>query len=702
MSEPVVHAWMKQDGADVRSYGDALVDLAATLDDTERELARTLGSAATALGWEGAMTGRADAASVPTGSLTGRFADACRAAGNALRTLASSMSWRSQKIRLLLDEHAALLADPPTMTVRGDHGGEITLTDYAARNRQRDALLDRIAAHTDALAEKDRTCRDALARVVDDLERLVPPGTSPTFLRSLAPHGAYGLFQDAGVVDSDAEEALARRIRPVLSAEEVRRLLADVPTDRLDEFLARHPHVAAALAEDWDHAEGEDPLLDLLLEAIGPVGEHGPDVRGVEAVRAQWASLTTQEQARLRLLYPTLVGNTDGIPLLDRALANRALVRSALLRELAVEARLNSGPTTAELTARETARYEDATGSALGAFGHWLARQFFSSEPGLMVHDLDGVDPDRELRESRARIELYRSLLLGAPPAPRIGDTSGIPADLRLLLVFDPRGDGRYAEWHGRVDAANVGILVPGTYSEMASIGDYSLEAARIARDHLATTATISWLGTDLPSSLVTDASRRSFSEQGGHDLLRFVEGLGLASERDVSLAGHSAGGAVVGYADVLGVDVDRVLHVASAGSGLEFGADYRATTWDGEARDVVRYTQTAPGDPIAVSQDTGWLTDGTPLGHGPGHDGTTADWVVLDTGRLHGGEQIAGGADAHTQVFTPGSTAWDNVVGVITGGQVTPYDPEWHWWHGERSPYHDPEHPGTVPVEVP
>ncbi|SOC58150.1 alpha/beta hydrolase [Ornithinimicrobium cerasi] len=704
MSAPVVTAWMRQDGSDVRRLGEELGSLATTLDRSERELATTLGSAATALGWEGTMTGRADAASVPTGSLTGRFADACRAAGAALRTLAATMSWRGPAVVQLLAEQEALLADPPRMTVRDDLGGEVRVVDHVARTRLLDDLHSRLREHSDALAQKDRACRDALAHVVEDLGRLVPPGTSPGFLRSLAPPGAYGLFQDTGVVDTDAEEALARRIRPGTPAQDVRRLIAEVPVGRLDEFLARHPHVAAVLAEDWDHATGEDPLLDALLEAVGPPGEHGPQVSSVGAVRRAWLQLTAEERARLRLLYPTLVGSTDGIAIEDRVLANRALVRHALLRELAVEHRLNSGPTTAELTRQEAARYEDATGSALGAFGHWLARQFLASDAGLFVHDAPGVDPDRELAESRARIDLYRSLLLDAPPAPRLGDTSGIPAHLRLLLVFDPRGDGRYAEWHGRVDAPNVGILVPGTYSEMASIQDYSTEAARIARDHAATTATVSWLGTDLPSSIVSDASRRSFSESGGTHLLRFVEGLGLAPERDVSLVGHSAGGAVVGYADVLGVDVDRVLHVASAGTGLGLsaGLDYRSTTWDGDAREVVRYTQTAPGDPIAVSQDSGWLTDGTPLGHGWGHEDTFADWVVLDTGRTEDGQQIAGGTQAHTQVFSPGSTAWDNVVGVITGGQVTPYDPEWHWWHGRRSPYHDSAYPGTPTVEVP
>ena len=234
------------------------------------------------------------------------------------------------------------------------------------------------------------------------------------------------------------------------------------------------------------------------------------------------------------------------------------------------------------------------------------------------------------------------------------------PLQLEAVIttgVVDPTAGTRVPFTVGRVDAANVGILVPGTFAEMATMQGYSAEAADVALTNPGTTATISWLGTDMPSSLVSEASRRSFSQASGTHLLNFVEGLGLKSERNVSLVGHSAGGAAVGYADYLGVDVDRVLHVASAGTGLGLGRglDYRDTTWDGDARPVVRYTQTAPNDPIAVSTDTGWLTDGGPLGHGWGHEDTFTDWVVLDTGRVHGGEQIAGGPRRTTRLSTLG-----------------------------------------------
>jgi hypothetical protein len=32
---------------------------------------------------------------------------------------------------------------------------------------------------------------------------------------------------------------------------------------------------------------------------------------------------------------------------------------------------------------------------------------------------------------------------------------------------------------------------------------------------------------------------------------------------------------------------------------------------------------------------------------------------------------------DAHSAPFTPGSTAWNNIVGVVTGGTVLPYAPD-------------------------
>src|SRR5699024_3786285 len=147
----------------------------------------------------------------------------------------------------LVREHAALRAGDFTMEVRGDLGEQVTVTDHAAYGAARQRLEQRIFAHRDPLAEADRRCRDALARVEDDVAALVPPGTSPGCLRSLVPAGVWGHFSAVGVADTAAEAAIAEQLTEDLTAAELRELLRDLPVERLQNFLARHPVALAIL-----------------------------------------------------------------------------------------------------------------------------------------------------------------------------------------------------------------------------------------------------------------------------------------------------------------------------------------------------------------------------------------------------------------------------------------------------------------------
>src|SRR5690606_10453473 len=139
-----------------------------------------------------------------------------------------------------------------------------------------------------------------------------------------------------------------------------------------------------------------------------------------------------------------------------------------------------------------------------------------------------------------------------------VTDASGmlLPSDQRAVLLFDPRGDGLYAEWHGELDAPDVGIFVPGTTTDLAGIDAYARRMAGIP-DAVETTAMVTWMGIDLPNAVASDATQTRYSSDGGAALLRFVEGLDLR-DRTVTAVGHSAGGGIVGYADVLGMVVDR------------------------------------------------------------------------------------------------------------------------------------------------
>jgi hypothetical protein len=82
----------------------------------------------------------------------------------------------------------------------------------------------------------------------------------------------------------------------------------------------------------------------------------------------------------------------------------------------------------------------------------------------------------------------------------------------------------------------------------------------------------------------------------------------------------------------------------------------------------------TAPGDPIAGTQ--GVHVQG--IGHGADPD-TFPGVTRLETGLVDDedtGSGLLHGLDSHTDVLTPKSTAWNNMLAVMTGGEVTLHAP--------------------------
>ncbi|QFG68070.1 alpha/beta hydrolase [Ornithinimicrobium pratense] len=679
-----IWSWMVHDGDEVRAAGTRLHDTASVLGQQEDQLRSTLGSASTALGWEGQIVDRADQPASTAQTQMARFAEDLQAAGTALRDLGSAMDANAPQLRQVRADWDALQSDPPKRQGLGPLDG--LLVDRAALHEAEAALRSRAELHTDNLSTADGACRDLLASAVESVRGLVPLGTSPDFLRSLIPSEAYGVFAEHGIADTDEERVLAERILAQChTPEAVREMLAGVPVERLAEFLGRHPEIAAALANDWDY-RGEDPVLGGLLQARGDLGPNGQLPDGVEGVAAYWASLSELEQERLRLLYPTLVGNTDGIPLPDRAMANRWLLMDALRQELAVEAMLAAAPTTQE----EEERRRDEDAWYVPGFWRDLTErwdQFHRDGIGQMINRTE--HPDLLLDESRTRIALYEQMLHDEPVVLR-EDLPGLPGDQRMVILFDPRGDGRFAEYSGKLDAQNLSVIVPGTGNDMAGMKDYNERFAGIAADHPDDTAVITWLGGDMPNAIGADAPDNTYTSDNGHRLVTFVEGLRTVGDAQwLSLVGHSAGGAVVGFADKYGVEADAVLHVASAGTGtgMSDAALYPTHTWagaDGPERDVRRYSQTAPGDPIILAQRAGEIDDaldrvglGLPedIGHGYNPD-TTPGFTPLDTGvwledggargnTFRAGDLVEG-LESHDYVIRPGTTSWQNIIGVI------------------------------------
>lgn len=273
----------------------------------------------------------------------------------------------------------------------------------------------------------------------------------------------------------------------------------------------------------------------------------------------------------------------------------------------------------------------------------------------------DDNDKDDDIANSQARITTYESIL----------------ANNRKILQFDPAGDGAMVELVGDInaDTRNVAVYVPGTTAELADFERY-YQGAKTFTDADPTNglATVVWMGGDFPDKL-TNAVSASYAQDLAPQLNDFSHQLrseianSAAGGNDVqvTVAGHSYGGAVVGTAEQLGLDADRVLHIASAGMGhdVQTPADLHPTQ-----PDVERYSITAPGDPIR------WIRD-TNIGNwGHGADPEAFPGVVqLETGYYADGRPLEGAA-AHVDVISYHSDAWWNIYNVFTGGPVVPDQP--------------------------
>lgn len=274
----------------------------------------------------------------------------------------------------------------------------------------------------------------------------------------------------------------------------------------------------------------------------------------------------------------------------------------------------------------------------------------------------DDNDKDDDIAGSQARIATYESIL----------------ANNRKILQFDPSGDGSMVELVGDIDAdtRNVAVYVPGTTAELADFERY-YQGARTFTDADPTggLATVVWMGGDFPDGL-TNAVSASYAQDlaprltdFSHQLRSEIAGSAAAgNDVQVTFAGHSYGGPVVGTAEQQGLDADRVLHIASAGMGHD--VDGPGDLHPAQP-DVERYSITAPGDPIRWVRDTNignW-------GHGADPEGFPG-MVQLETGHYADGRPLEGAA-AHVDVIAYHSDAWWNIYQVFTGGPVVPDQPD-------------------------
>ncbi|HEX8496117.1 MAG TPA: alpha/beta hydrolase [Actinomycetales bacterium] len=468
------------------------------------------------------------------------------------------------------------------------------------------------------------------------------------------------------------------RVVALVDGARIRALLGRTRPVVLEQLLTAPLLSAVVLARPaGDDGTGDHQLVDELTRTL----LLGPGA----AARRQHQLLAAIDPARRRvlaLLHPRLLTAMAGAPPTDRFAASRVLVAADLARLL----------------------------------GEWSR----AWRPGV-THS--------ERQQLFDQMTLRRRLLHGEVVLRHPG--GAITRHPRQLLSFDPAGDGRVVEVVGDLARArHLAVFVPGTGSDLRrQAGSLARMTPFAAADP--ELAVVLWQGADhpdqpfdepfavprdpadLPAALrrhvrhhVAAAAYRDAADVAGPLLAAEVAGLRAAvpaARADLTVLGHSYGGSVVGSAEVTGMVAARVLHVAGAGAYADGVHGYALP------QGPQRFSMTAPDDPVQLAQgvDAGsagsraprllppglgglapvavplvaeLLGDPDQIGHGADPD-ELRDVVRLDTGVHDDGSLVSG----HSAMFEPGSTAWRNLLAVMTRGQVSVLEP--HLWSTHLEP---------------
>ena len=387
----------------------------------------------------------------------------------------------------------------------------------------------------------------------------------------------------------------------------------------------------------WDEAYGAaiaglvrsdgSTLSDSTLSAIDALANADTPAEVTEI----WDSLTDAQRDALRLTYPGFIGNLEGVPYLDRMLANRA----------AYERVIDAGP-----------------------YGEPLDTQFENL----------GIEINR-----------FQGQLLMFNPFEQPQATAAV---MYGVTIQDENGD----PVDPLKGVTNVNVLVGGMFSGLGDLEAWGQSARDLnffadGYNDGTRSATIAWYGYDSPN-LLTEHTMGSATE-GAATLSATLRGLDneVSSSVTTSVIGHSYGSttaflAVGGSPDNLGVD--NLIAVGSAGV-----PDGYHQTWTGN--DPMDYSGTqvyasrAPGDLVARYGEHSSFGHGTNPEELPGAisfesdggsvpkvGGGTEDGLGTPGHAAHdGGNSIWGWWEEGNGYLARDSESFRNIAYIVANGQA-------------------------------
>ncbi|MEO9329044.1 alpha/beta hydrolase [Gordonia aurantiaca] len=406
------------------------------------------------------------------------------------------------------------------------------------------------------------------------------------------------------------------------------------------------------------------------------------EMRGMspEDRRAMLEHMSSGDIRRLVQADPEFMGNTDGVPFVVRANANEVNIRNAIADEIQ-KGNDQPGRDGRLKKLRELLQQVDDPYGPKGETYGDGGMGFKSGEDGKSERMIIAFQntPNGRIIEMVGKMQPgIRNAAVYVPgtgtnldvsgdnlkAAQRLAEMTGgpvffymdgdLPQDLGDEGITDSAGKALSGALK---NGAALGPLAAGLgpLGAPLALGGAVLGAAPAVGDHLAGTAADPSFARDMAPRLV------SF----GRELDAELDA--VAPSAETTYIGHSYGGSVVGSAEQLGLNADRVLYASSAGTGVFDGG------WNNPNPDVERYSMTAPGDMIHYIQSLPMNPHGSDPDSMPGVTRLDTGYYGPDDDRVR---RLVQGTDGHGNYWNdPKSDAFQNMVKVITGDEPIPYE---------------------------